>query len=402
MDLQLSPSEQAFRDEVRTFLRAELPPETARAQRLTPAVFAEYDVAQAWHRILHRRGWSAPDWPKEYGGPGWTLAERYLWHIESSRAGAPTTSPIGLSLVGPVLMHFGTPAQKQRFLPRIVSGDDYWCQGFSEPGAGSDLAALRTRAVADGDSYVVNGAKIWTSSAHWADWIFCLVRTSREERKQAGITFLCMEMNAPGVTVTPIISIDGQHHLNRVTFDDVRVPVSNRIGEEGNGWHYAQFLLGNERLSYAHVSRKRVQLRHLRALASQTPVGDGTMAEDAFFTSRLAACEVEVDVLEAVVLRALHAGAGATLATAATVKILSTELAQRITELTMELAGQNALPWIPERTSPAWADAIPGIPAFGPLAAAEYFFERASTIYGGSTEVQKNILARELMRNAPR
>jgi alkylation response protein AidB-like acyl-CoA dehydrogenase len=273
-----------------------------------------------------------------------------------------------------------------------------WAQGYSEPEAGSDLAGLKLRAEREDGYYVLNGTKIWTSYAHWADWIFCLARTSNGAKRQDGISFICAEMSSPGITIYPIITIDGLHHLNRVHFENVRVPVANRIGEEGQGWHYATFLLQNERVSYAHVSRKKEDLRQLRGLAAATPAdGGGSMLDDALFARKIAGCEIEVATLEILVLRVLTAGASLGSAQASMLKIMATETAQRITEFFVELAGRSVGP-APDRHASGWAARAPATPSFAAPWTSSYFFDRAQTIYGGATEVQKNILWRIMSR----
>jgi len=397
MDLNLSAAEQAFRDQIRSFLRAELPPAIARAQRLTPAVFAEYEIAQAWHRILHRRGWSAPDWPKEYGGPGWNLVERYLWTIESGRAGAPATSPIGLSLVGPVLMHFGTPAQKQRFLPRIVAGDDYWCQGFSEPGAGSDLAALRTRAAADGDAYVVDGAKIWTTHAHYANWMIALVRTSDTGKRQQGISCLLIDMKSPGIEVRPILTIGGDHEVNEVRFDGVRVPAALRVGAEGEGWSVAKYLLEFERGGVIASGGLRAQLAQIARLAEGGVGGLPCVADEPAIAARVAETGIAIDALEMMELRTnwvLRSGQNPG-AASSFLKLRASRLQQEVSSLALEVLGEAALRWLPQRPLYALPEAGED-EALWPVAS-RYLNNRANTIFGGSSEIQKGIIARSVL-----
>ncbi|MDB5969954.1 MAG: hypothetical protein JWQ90_2404 [Hydrocarboniphaga sp.] len=397
MDLTLTAEDRNFRAEVRHFFENDYPQALLHKARSGQTLTRE-DHADS-QKALQSRGWFAANWPAEFGGPGWSPTQRYLFEEELDRAGALNVIPMGVIYVGPVIYTFGNDWQKRDWLPDILESRSFWAQGYSEPEAGSDLAGLRTRAERDGDHYVVNGTKIWTTLAQWADWIFCLVRTSQEERRQDGISFLCFRMDTPGVTLTPIRSIDGSHHLNKIDFDNVRVPVANRIGDEGRGWHYAQFLLTNERLSYAHVSRKKQHLAQLRVLAAQTPWRDGSVADNPVFMYKIADCETQVAVFEVTVLRALCAGASAPITLAPAIKILATELAQKVTELQLELAGPNALPWL-DRNSADWIDAIPDLPAFAPVATTDYFFERAQTIYGGATEIQKNIMGRALLKAA--
>ena len=396
MDLNLSAEDEEFRATVRAYFAEEYPAEIiaklANGQSLTKADRQESE------RALHRRGWVAPGWPATYGGPGWTIDQRFIFDAELERAGAPSVVPMGLLYLAPVVYTFGTGAQKQRWLGDILESRTYWAQGYSEPESGSDLASLRTSAVREGDDYVVNGEKIWTSDGHYADWIFCLVRTSSVGRKQEGITFLCLDMKSPGVTVKPIITIDGGLHLNRVVLDNVRVPLDNRIGEEGKGWTYARHLLSYERVSYAHVAGKRKQIETLRRHSADAPWGDALADRQLSFGRRLAEVEIRLDALEITVLRAL-----APLSTgaapgdeASVIKIEATETAQAITELQAELAGLFGLPFFPDRHAADWKDGFDTIPRFAAPGVADYFFTRAQTIYGGATEVQKNIIAKQL------
>ncbi len=337
---------------------------------------------------LAARGWGAPHWPAEHGGPGWSIAERRLFEAEYVRAGAPTVVPMGLIYVAPIIIAFGTPEQQRRWLPDILAGRSFWAQGYSEPGAGSDLASLSTRARRDGDDYIVTGRKTWTSLGFWADWIFCLVRTGEAVRGGAGISFLCIEIASPGVTVRPITAIDGRHHLAEVTFDDVRVPAANLIGEEGQGWSYSKQLLSNERIWYAHVAEKRAALAQVRALAAAQPDAD---TPD--FRRRLAETEIAVDCLDGFVERALRQDGGDV---ASLIKILATETAQAITELRLDLAGGLAPPSLPER-GPGWAATLPDLPAFIVPAVEDYLMTRAQSIYGGTNEIQRTIIARSVM-----
>ncbi len=275
-----SRADEDFRDEVRTFLDQELTPELRKIGRETTGVFTDWPLAKAWHEILYRKGWVAPSWPKEYGGTGWTIVQQHIFAAEAASASAPRPAVMGLKMVGPVVMRFGREDQKQRYLPRILSGEDFWCQGYSEPQSGSDLASLRTRAVADGDDYIVNGSKIWTTHAQWANRIFCLVRTSPDAKQQAGITFLLIDMDTPGITVTPIITLAGDHEVNQVFFDNVRVPKANCLGEENQGWTVAKHLLEFER-GGSQAAAKRVELEHTRALAQEMPGSSGAaLSED--------------------------------------------------------------------------------------------------------------------------
>ena len=397
MELGFSKDDERFRMQVREFFENEYPKDLlARihgGQRLT-----KDDHVQS-QKALQSRGWFAANWPAEFGGPGWNAVQRYIFEEEMDRVGALSVIPMGVIYVAPVIYTFGTPEQQRRWLPDILSSTSFWCQGYSEPEAGSDLTSLRMRADRDGDHYVVSGSKIWTSLAQWADWIFCLVRTDAKASRHEGISFLCIDMKSPGVSVRPIISMDGTHHLNQVFFDDVRVPANNLIGAEGKGWTYAQFLLKNERLSYAHVGRKKEDLKRIRRLAQQTSKGLGMLGDDPLFMARLAHCEIAVATFEITVLRALCAGDAVEITSAAAIKILATEIAQQITELALELAGPQMQPWS-DREGAQWNAAFGDLPVHGPVFAANYLFERAQTIYGGTTEVQNNIIAKALLRSA--
>ena len=389
MDLELSPSHAAFRDEVRAFIRARLP-DDIRA-RLQCGHGPRKQDTVTWQRILNERGWAAPHWPREYGGAGLGLAERLILLDELQRANAPTPLAFNIAMLGPVLLRFGTEAQKREFLPKLTNLDLWFCQGFSEPGAGSDLASLRTKAVRDGDAYVVDGQKIWTTTAHHADWIFALVRTESTARKQDGISFLLIDMRSPGVSVRPIVSIDGEHHLNEVFFDGVRVPANQLVGEEGRGWDCAKFLLGSERATIASVGLCWERLARARSIAAQTRQGGQRLLDDSKLAAELATLGAEIRALELTNTRFLLDPDMAVKmpAFASVLKLKGTELMQELTTLLARLAGPAGL----ERRDPEGEDAL------HPAAAAvpRYLFYRACTIYGGSTEVQKDILAKTLL-----
>ncbi|ODT85708.1 acyl-CoA dehydrogenase family protein [Phenylobacterium sp. SCN 70-31] len=395
MNLDLSPDDERFRQEVRSYFETGYPQDilakVRNGQRLTKA-----DL-RASEQALSAKGWLAPGWPEAYGGPGWTVTQRFIFDEELERVGAPNVSPMGLLYVAPVIMAFGTQAQKDRWLPDILASRVFWAQGYSEPGAGSDLASLRTAAVLDGDHYVVNGEKTWTSLGHHAEWIFCLVRTQTTERKQEGITFLCIDMATPGVQVTPIISIDGGHSLNRVSLQDVRVPVENRIGEEGRGWTYARHLLSHERTSYAHVAAKRRQMESLKAASAAAPWGD-LLESQGGLRRRFAEVEIGLTALEMTTYRALAplSSGQAPGDEASILKIHATETAQAITELFVNLAGDYGEPYFENRFREDWRAGLEDIPAFAAPGVAEYFQTRAQTIYGGTNEIQRNIIARQL------
>jgi alkylation response protein AidB-like acyl-CoA dehydrogenase len=407
MDLRYTPDELAFRDRVRTFFAHEYPQDLLEKRRRGQTL-GKADLQRS-ERALSARGWLAVNWPVEHGGTGWSVTEKYLFDEELERAGAPSVVPMGLLYVAPVIYTFGSEEQKRRFLPSILDSTVFWAQGYSEPGAGSDLAGLECRAELDEDGthYVVHGTKTWTSQAHFADWIFCLVRTSRENRKQQGITFLVIDRSTPGVHVDPIVTIDGGHHLNSVTFDGVRVPVENRIGEEGQGWTYAKYLLTHERTSYAHIAGKKAQLASIAARAETVPVDGRTLAEDPDFRRRFDAVAVELTTLEFTTLRTLASVAtgGAPGDESSILKIRSTEVAQAITELELEVAGLAGLRRVADRRAPDWNEAAEGDPATLPPAppawavtgVADYFFTRAQTIYGGTNEIQRNVIAKQVL-----
>jgi alkylation response protein AidB-like acyl-CoA dehydrogenase len=383
----------AFRVRLRDFFETEYPKDILEKMRTGQHLTREDHIRS--QKALQSRGWFAIGWPKQYGGPGWNLIQRYIFDEELERAGAPGLIPMGVIYVGPIIYTFGTALQKQKWLPDILESRAIWAQGYSEPEAGSDLTSLQMSARKDGDAYVLNGTKIWTSQAHFADWIFCLVRTSAPERKQDGISFICVDMKTQGIRVVPIIGIDGSHHLNRVEFDNVRVPTENLIGEEGLGWKYAKFLLQNERLSYAHIARKKEDLKQLKQLASETQAGNGeSISADPYFAVKVAEYEAALSNLKFQVEAALATEASSD-SQNSMLKILVTENAQRLTEIFLELSGVFAVA-NPDRDQDQWWKKLPSVPIYAPIATANYFFQRAQTIYGGSTEVQKNIIARTL------
>jgi alkylation response protein AidB-like acyl-CoA dehydrogenase len=399
MDARLSPGDLAFRDEVRDFLRTNLPAHIRRQTELTPSYVSKEDT-QAWHKILYEKGWIAPNWPVEYGGTGWTAVQKHIFDEEYQAAGAPRLSPFGLTMVGPVIYTFWTEEQKRQHLPAILSGDVFWCQGYSEPGAGSDLASLRTRADSDGDDYVVNGSKIWTSHAHHADWIFALVRTDQQAKKrQEGISFLLIDLNTTGVERRPIVSIDGGHYLNEVFFTDARVPVANRVGEENKGWTYAKFLLGNERTGIAGVgkSRKKIE-RILDAAENESDGAGGRLADEPEFLSRLATISAKLDALEISNLRMLAAEAAGKQVgpEASLLKINGTEIEQALNELYMEALGNYAHPYQSESLRIDVNSGIVG-PDHGRGVMTEHLLRRAASIYGGTNEVQRDIIAKRVL-----
>lgn len=387
MDIRLSAEDLAFRDEVRAFLAENL---TEEIRQSTVGGRIEKDAVERWQKILYKKGWVAPAWPQKYGGTGWSLTQRFIFDNECALAGAPAVVPFGLKMVGPVIYKFGNDEQKQRFLPDILQSNVWWCQGYSEPGAGSDLAALQTRAERVGDKYVVNGQKIWTTYAQHADWIFCLVRTDPAAKKQEGISFLLIDMKSPGVEVRKIESIDHQHSLNEVFFTNVEVPVENRIGEENQGWTYAKYLLTHERTAIAGVPQSKKAIQKLKEIAARESVMGRPLIEDESFASRLAKIEIELMALEFTELRAVAsvAAGGAPGPESSILKIKGTEIQQSIAELSIEACGYYAHilnDGEPVGNDYAWA------------ASAKYLYGRASTIYGGSNEIQKNIISKAVL-----
>jgi alkylation response protein AidB-like acyl-CoA dehydrogenase len=396
MNLDFSAEEMAFRDEVRSFFAGEYPQDVI-AKNVNWVELGKDDYVRA-QKALHARGWAAPNWPRQYGGTGWSHTQRYLFFKEMGASGAPWIIPFGIMMVAPVIYTFGSEEQKARFLLGILSSDVWWCQGYSEADAGSDLAALRTSAVRRGNDYVVNGAKMWTTMAQHADWIFCLVRTDTGGRKQEGISFLLIPMSAPGITVRPVITVDGSHEVNEVVFEDVRVPVENRIGEEGKGWDYAKYLLTHERSMVADVGRSWFGVERLKGIAAKEQTGCGSLLDDPVFRRRLVDLEVELTGLEYTELRLLAETetGGAPGAESSILKIKGTEIQQAITELLFEAAGNRALPYQRERMHPGW-NGEPIGPAYAGVAAPRYFNFRKASIYGGSNEIQRNIIAKAVL-----
>jgi alkylation response protein AidB-like acyl-CoA dehydrogenase len=392
MQLEFTPEELAFREQVRAFIATHYPAQL-RAKQDAGIDLAKEDFL-LWHQVLARQGWSVPAWPVEYGGTGWTATQRHIWAEELQRADTAPIIAFSTNLVGPVIYTFGTPEQKARFLPDIVAGTVWWCQGYSEPGAGSDLASLQTRAQRDGDHYIVNGQKTWTTLAQHADWGFFLVRTDPAARKQAGISFLLIDMKSPGVTVRPIITLDGTHEVNEVWLEDVRVPVANRIHEENKGWTCAKFLLAHERSGIALVSHSKVALQKLRKLAANVDASGARLADDPVFRRKLTEVEVELTALEYTELRFLAAeAAGKTPGVEVSMlKVRGTEIHQRINELAVEALGPHAALRV-GRAAGAGTVAMPA--AIG--VADRYFNMRKLSIFGGSNEIQRNILAKAVL-----
>ena len=396
MDLKLSPADEAFREEVRAFVRRALPESIKRKVEMTQRLAKDDYVT--WQKILHAQGWIAPAWPVEWGGTGWSPLQRFLFEEEMGLAGAPPVSPFGLKMVGPVLMKFGTEAQKSYYLPRILRSDDWWCQGYSEPGAGSDLASLKTRAKRDGEHYVVNGAKTWTTHAHHANLMFCLVRTSVEAKKQEGISFLLLDMTSPGISVTPIKTLDGGHEINTVFFDDVRVPIDNLVSEEGAGWTVAKYLLGHERSAMAPTGRLKRELGQVRSIAANESSNGAPLIEDERFRERIAEVEVDLLAIESVLFQVLSdESAGRDPGPEASVlKIKGTEMQQAIAELKLEALGPHAHAYQPEAMEHGWNEEPIG-PEYAAPIAPMYFNWRKASIYGGSNEIQKNIIAKAVL-----
>jgi acyl-CoA dehydrogenase len=388
MDLRFSRELEAFRDEVRAFLDGALDDELRRGAAYNGGMFQDYETNIRWHRILAAKGWVAPAWPERFGGPGWSVEQRYIFSAECAAAGAPALAPMGLGMCGPVLMGHGTEEQQATFLPRILSGEDYWCQGYSEPGSGSDLAALALDARRDGDHYVLNGSKIWTTHAHHANWMFALVRTDRSGKPQTGITFLLIPMDTPGLRVDPIIFVSGEHEVNAVFFDDVRVPVSHRVGAENDGWTVAKYLLEFERGGGNAGPGLEAAAQRLHRLAADHGVAlpEGT----------LATLEVTMEAVKTLEFRILSAlGQGQNPGPESSMlKTLAGQARQQLSELTVSLLGPTALGGA---AAPAPREASPEVAAASATAAARYFNYRALSIAGGTDEVQRDIIAKRVL-----
>ncbi|MBC8071766.1 MAG: acyl-CoA dehydrogenase family protein [Deltaproteobacteria bacterium] len=388
MDLSFSPQDAAFREEVRAWIQSEMPPDI-RATAEVDGHF-EHDTVMRWHKILHTKGWVAPQWPKQFGGPGLSQTQRFILTEELELAGAPQLSPFGLVMVGPAIMQFGTPEQQARFLPKILSGEEVWCQGYSEPSAGSDLASLRTRAQQDGDHFVVDGQKTWTTYAQYADWIFCLVRTDPSVKKQAGISFLLVDMKSAGVEARPMLTIGHTPAFCDTFFEGVRVPVANVIGPLHGGWTVAKALLGHERTLIAAVGHSQRAIRKVKRIAAATRQGDTSLLDDPIWRGRIARLEIKLQALQMANYRAL---AGAALGhapgpEASILKLRGSEILQQAFELAMDVMGPDALAWFTQ----------PGVlPELEQWVAPIYCYNRATTIYGGSNEIQKNIIAKLIL-----
>ncbi len=383
MDLDFNPEEQAFREQVRAFLAAKLPAELRERTQRSDHSRIRDDIVQ-WQKILHAQGWGAPAWPVEFGGTGWSKTQQFIFDNECALADAPAQLAFGLKMVAPVLMRYGSDAQRARFLPRILSGDDWWCQGYSETGSGSDLASLKMKAERAGDEYVLNGHKVWNTLGQFADWIFCLVRTDSSGKPQKGISFVLIDMKSPGISVRPTRLLDGSYEVNEIRFEDVRVPVGNRVGEENEGWTYAKFLLGHERTNIAGIGASKRELRRLKRMAAAQPKGEGTLLQDPVFATRIAQVEIELTALEITNLRVIFAESAnqAPGPEASLLKIRGTEIMQRISELQVEALGAVALAYAGGHDS---------------RATAAYLNLRKLSIFGGSNEIQRNIIAQMIL-----
>ncbi len=397
MNVAFTAEELEFKNAVRAFLEAEFPADIR--AKVDGRIRLDKEDYVRWQKILYRKGWAAPNWPVEYGGTGWTAIQKYIFAEEMARVGAPEPVAFGIKMVAPVIFTYGSEEQRQRFLPDILASNVWWCQGYSEPNAGSDLASLKTSAVLDGDHYVVNGTKTWNTLGQYADWIFCLVRTDHTAKKQEGITFLLIDMKTPGIKLSPIYLIDGHPEVNEVHFDNVRVPVENRIGEENQGWTYAKVLLTHERTNIAGVPRSKVRLEKLKAIAANTPDGQGgVMLDDPVFAKKIAEAEIQILALEYAELRTLAAVSvgKAPGPESSILKIVGTETAQYLDELAMELAAWHSLPFVPEQFESGFAGQVVGNEGAA-ATALHYFNNRKLSIFGGSNEIQRNIISKAVL-----
>lgn len=397
MHVTFTPEELAFQQEVRSFFRDEFPEDIR--QKRDKGMELDPEEQVRWQKLLHKKGWAGINWPVEYGGTGWTPVQKYIYATEEANANAPLVIPFGLSMVGPVIYTFGNEQQKRRFLPDILASNVWWCQGYSEPGSGSDLASLKTRAELVGDHFIVNGTKTWTTLGQHADWIFCLVRTNTDvARRQEGISFILIDMQTPGVSVKPIILLDGTHEVNEIHFDNVEVPAENLVGEEGKGWTYGKVLLQHERANIAGVARSRYRLRRLRKQVGTSVRGADPLIADINFMRRLAAVEVDLKALEFTELRTLAAVSSgkAPGPESSILKVKGTEIQQAIDMLYLQAAGYYALPYVPEQYKPDFADQYVGEEA-ETQSSLRYFNYRKASIYGGSNEIQKNIIAKHVL-----
>ena len=397
MDLNFTAEENAFREAMRAFVRAKLPEQIR--HKVLNGLRLTRDDHVTWQRALHAQGWGGPTWPKEFGGTGWTPVQQYIFEEETTVGGGPRLIPFGLKMVGPVIMTFGNQAQQQRFLPRILAAEDWWCQGYSETGAGSDLAALKTRAEQQGDHFIVNGQKTWTTYAQYADWIFCLVRTDATVKQQQGISFMLIDMKSPGVTVRPITMVDGTQEVNEVWFENVKVPAENLIGEINKGWTYAKFLLGHERANIAGVGISKRELNRAKKLAASAMKRGRPLLDDPLFAAKIAEVEIELMALEITNLRVLSAEAEnrAPGPEASILKIKGTEIQQAVTELLVQAAGPAARAFVDEVMEVGQQSGTTG-PSYASGVAGNYFNMRKLSIYGGSNEIQKNIISQMILQ----
>jgi alkylation response protein AidB-like acyl-CoA dehydrogenase len=396
MDLRFSEEDRAFQEKARRFIDENLPADIR--EKVKGGLRLYKDDYVRWHKILAKQGWLVPEWPMEHGGTDWTPVQRYIFLEEQAHAHAPRLVAFGIKMVGPVIYTFGSPQQKAHYLPRIVSGEDFWCQGYSEPGSGSDLASLQTKAIRKGDHYIVNGSKTWTTMAQYADRMFCLCRTNPEAKFQEGISFLLIDMKQPGVEVKPIRTMDDSQEINTVYLTDVKVPIEDRVGEENKGWTYAKFLLSHERSGIARIGASKAQLEKLRQIAATEPCGDGHLIDDEDFRREIAQVEIDLHTLEYTELRALTAAAKgqAPGPEANVLKIRGTELQQKISELLMQAMGYYAMPFLPEALEHGYNEDPVGPQPAAPLAA-QYFNMRKTSIYGGTNEIQRNIIAKMVL-----
>ena len=398
MNVSFTTDELAFRDEVRAFFRDEFPQDILEMRE--QAIPLSRDDVVRWHKCMYAKGWAAPNWPEEYGGTGWSPVQKYLFANEQAAANAPDFLSFGINMVGPIIYTFGSEEQMQRFLPDILQFNTWWCQGYSESGAGSDLASLQTRADLEGDHYIVNGTKTWTTLGQYADWIFCLVRTNTDvARRQEGISFILIDMDQPGVTVKPIVLMDGDAEVNEIHFDNVAVPIDNLVGEEGKGWTYGKILLQHERTNIAGVALSRNRLTRLRAQAGKSIRGATPLADDRVFMRKLAAAEVELKALEYTELRTLAsiASGNAPGPESSILKVAGTELMQRVDTLILEAAGYYALPYVRDQYSPGFPQEERIGAGTETMAILDYLNHRKLSIFGGSNEIQKNIIAKHVL-----
>ena len=399
MDLRFSPDENAFRAGVRKFFQTEIPL-SIRSKLIEGRELTKQDIVTS-HKTLHSQGWAVPNWPAEWGGCNWSPVQVYMFQEEMQLNGVPPPVGFNTSMHGPVLIQFGTPEQKMYHLPRIAACDDWWCQGFSEPGSGSDLASLKTTAVREGDNFVVNGQKIWTTLAQHADWMFLLVRTDPAAKKQLGISYLMLDMKTPGITIRPIVTIDGGREVNEVFFDNVKIPAENLVGEENRGWDCAKYLLGNERTGIARVGTSKMRVARIKQLARMVQSGNGSLMDDERFAEKVAAVEVELKALEMTLLRVVSEDAksgrgGKPNPASSILKIKGTEIQQATVALLMEVAGPLALPFVGDDEMTGHNEAPGGADWAGPMAPV-YFNNRKVSIYGGTNEIQHNIIAKAVL-----